>query len=187
MKMLLSIGDLIKDNFANVQTGPFGTQLKASEYVESGIPVINVRNIGLGILKEEKLEFLLKHKAEQLKSHYLLEGDIVFARKGAVERHLYVTEKEEGWIQGSDCIRLRISNSDISSKYLSYCFRTQDHQDWMNNLCSFGATMTSLNQNIISKIKISLPSFDKQLRVVDLLFAYDKSIDFNIQQIKLLE
>ena len=31
----------------NFQTGPFGTQFSASEYVEKGIPVINVKNIGI--------------------------------------------------------------------------------------------------------------------------------------------
>ena len=30
------------------QTGPFGTQFSASEYVEEGIPVINVKNICIG-------------------------------------------------------------------------------------------------------------------------------------------
>ena len=29
---------------ADFQTGPFGTQFSASEYVSAGVPVINVRN-----------------------------------------------------------------------------------------------------------------------------------------------
>ena len=51
----LTVGDLVDAGAADIQTGPFGTQLKASDYVEDGTPVINVRNIGLGGLKPEKL------------------------------------------------------------------------------------------------------------------------------------
>ena len=52
-----SVGDLVDAGVADIQTGPFGTQLKASDYVDDGTPVINVRNIGFGALKPEKLEF----------------------------------------------------------------------------------------------------------------------------------
>ena len=40
--------DFIDCTEAETKTGPFGTQLKASEYVEHGTPVINVRDIGFG-------------------------------------------------------------------------------------------------------------------------------------------
>ena len=42
----------------SLQTGPFGTQLKASDYVDEGVPVINVRNIGFGDVRKEDLEYL---------------------------------------------------------------------------------------------------------------------------------
>jgi type I restriction enzyme, S subunit len=53
-----SIQDFISKGEAELKTGPFGTQLHASDYVKEGTPVINVRNIGFGGIKEEKLEFI---------------------------------------------------------------------------------------------------------------------------------
>ena len=103
----ISIGDLVDAKAADIQTGPFGTQLKASDYVEEGTPVINVRNIGFGGLRPEKLEFVSEETTERLASHLLKPRDIVLGRKGAVDRHLYVSDEQEHWIQGSDCIRLR--------------------------------------------------------------------------------
>ena len=67
----LTIGDLVDDGGAEIQTGPFGTQLKASDYVGDGTPVINVRNIGYGGLKPEKIEFVSDETAERLSSHLL--------------------------------------------------------------------------------------------------------------------
>jgi type I restriction enzyme S subunit len=85
-----TIGSLVESGEADIQTGPFGTQLKASDYVEGGIEVINVRNIGYGELRGEKLEYVTEATAERLAVHRLQENDIVFGRKGAVDRHLYV-------------------------------------------------------------------------------------------------
>ena len=62
----ISIGDLVDAKAADIQTGPFGTQLKASDYVEEGTPVINVRNIGFGGLRPEKLEFVSDDAAAAL-------------------------------------------------------------------------------------------------------------------------
>ena len=44
-------------DIASLKTGPFGTQLSASEYVESGIPVINVKNIGFH--RQPEIAFLI--------------------------------------------------------------------------------------------------------------------------------
>jgi type I restriction enzyme S subunit len=116
----LTVGDLVEAGAADLQTGPFGTQLKASDYVEDGIPVINVRNIGFGDLKPEKLEFVSDETAERLATHLLQRQDIVFGRKGAVDRHLFVGEEQENWLQGSDCIRLRFSTDEVVPRFISY-------------------------------------------------------------------
>lgn len=93
-----------------LKTGPFGTQFKASEYVKKGIPVINVKNIGYGNLNYEDLDFINAETRNRLSEHVLHTGDIVFGRKGSVDRHCLITEKEDGWFQGSDCLRVRITN-----------------------------------------------------------------------------
>ncbi|MDO9311259.1 MAG: restriction endonuclease subunit S, partial [Nitrosomonas sp.] len=163
------------------------TQLKASEYVDKGIPVINVRNIGFGDVKKEDLEYLNDAKAEKLHQHHLRKGDIVFGRKGAVERHALIDETVDGWIQGSDCLRLRIRSQDICERYLSHYFKTKAHQDWMQALCSFGATMSSLNQDIVRRISFPAPPIIVQKKITATLTAYDKLIENNQRRIALLE
>ncbi|MCH7379466.1 MULTISPECIES: restriction endonuclease subunit S [Acinetobacter] len=183
----ISIGSLIDSKEASLQTGPFGTQLKASEYVESGTPVINVRNIGFGDIRADNLEFITDFKAEQLKNHILCKDDIVFGRKGAVERHSYIQDEQVGWVQGSDCLRLRLNTENVDSRFLSYYFKTQPHQDWMHALCAFGATMASLNQDIVRRILFPCPSISVQRQIVAILSAYDDLIENNKKRIQILE
>jgi len=181
------VGEFMKSGEASLQTGPFGTQLKASDYVEEGVPVINVRNIGHGRLRDEKLEYLNERMADKLDAHRLKRGDIVFGRKGAVDRHLLVDETTEGWIQGSDCLRLRIESRRVFPPFVSFYFDTKGHKDWMDALCSFGATMTSLNQDIVSRITLPFPSYAAQKKIAAVLSAYDELMENNRRRIALLE
>ena len=181
------LGELESQGDINLQTGPFGTQLKASDYTEHGTPVINVRNIGFGNLREEKLEYVPENVVERLEKHLLQEGDIVFGRKGAVDRHLLVKEGQSSWMQGSDCIRLRVQSKKITSNFLSYWFLLGSHKNWMLTQCSNKATMASLNQDVIKRIPVSLPDIDVQNKIADILSRYDEAIANNRRRIELLE
>ena len=181
------VDDFVHDGKADIQTGPFGTQLSASEYVAAGVPVINVRNIGYGKLKADKLEYVSEETAERLSLHRLQTNDIVFGRKGAVDRHILVDENQDGWVQGSDCIRLRFHSDEISSAFISYTFLRPEHQQWMLTQSGNKATMASLNQDVIRRIGISLPPLDVQLKVVNILSAYDDLIENNRRRMAKLE
>ncbi|MDZ4782133.1 MAG: restriction endonuclease subunit S [Planctomycetia bacterium] len=184
---MLTIGDLVATGAADIQTGPFGTQLKASDYVDDGIPVINVRNIGFGGLKPAKLEFVTEETSERLASHLLEPRDIVFGRKGAVDRHLYVSDEQAHWLQGSDCIRLRLSTEEIVPRFVSYAFLSEAHQKWMLTQAGNKATMASLNHDIIERIALRLPLPAVQEMTVDILSAYDDLIENNRRRMALLE
>jgi len=183
----IAVGELVNAGEAFLQTGPFGTQLSASEYVPEGIPVINVRNVGFGDVRADDLEFVSEAKTEQLHHHILRKGDIVFGRKGAVERHALIGANEDGWVQGSDCLRLRLRSPSFNERFVSFYLRTQAHQDWMQALCSFGATMSSLNQDIVNRIQLPHPPRPIQDRITAVLAAYDDLIANNQHRIALLE
>jgi type I restriction enzyme S subunit len=183
----LTIGELIDSGEASLQTGPFGTQFKASEYVSSGIPMVNVKNIGYGDLRTESLDYLDEKTAHRLRVHRLITGDIVFGRKGSADRHSIIPSSCEGWIQGSDCMRLRLRSGRVNSHFLSYYFCTSGHKYWMEAVCAFGATMSTLNQGIVRRISLRVPPIAVQNKIVTILSAYDALIDNNKKRILLLE
>ena len=182
----IKIRRLVDEGKAHSQTGPFGTQLKASDYVSSGVPVINVKNVGMGEIIEDNVEFVSEAKASQLSSHVLQKNDIVFGRKGAIERHGLVGERHAGWLQGSDCIRLRISPLAYNPIFVSFFFRTKKHQQWMINYGSFGATMGTLNQDIVNAIELPDLPREAQDQIASVLVAYDDLIANNERRIALL-
>lgn len=181
------IADLVASGDAEVKTGPFGTQLHASDYVESGTPVINVRNIGFGGIRADKLEYIADETVRRLSGHVLQPGDIVFGRKGAVERHVLIRDRQSKWFQGSDCLRLRLRTKRVLPQFLSYYLLTRDHQTWMMQQCSHGATMASLNQDIVGRIEFAAPDPGGQQVIASILSAYDDLIENNTRRIAILE
>ena len=185
--MIIELEELVKNGEIEIKTGPFGTQLKAAEYVESGTPVLNVKNLGYSTVVTTKVDYVGEKTLERLSMHILKEGDIVFGRKGAVDRHAYIGANEAGWTQGSDCIRLRVNTNKINPRYLSYYFLTPKHKAFMISMCSHGTTMASLNQGILSKIEIDLPERCIQDRIVSIIAVLDKKRKTNEKLNKNLE
>ncbi len=152
---------------ASVKTGPFGTQLSADEYVDEGVPIINVKNIGYGSILAEDLDFVPESVADRLSVHRLKNDDIVFGRKGAVDKHAIITEEYVDWVQGSDCIRVR-SNSEIDSGYLNYLFDSSYFGSYVM-LYAVGSTMPSMSSDILLNARILVPPIKEQRDIASYL------------------
>ena len=164
-------------DIAELKTGPFGTQLSAKEYVANGVPVINVKNIGYGNIIADELDYISQETCNRLAEHILQSGDIVFGRKGSVDRHAYIDEEHAGWFQGSDCIRVR-ANQGINSHYLSHYLKL-NHIKKMVNSAAVGSTMASLNTDILKDIIVELPDIKVQDKIEMLLSSIDEKIKNN--------
>lgn len=163
---------------AEVKTGPFGTQLKATEYVAEGTPCINVKNIGYGSIKSDDLDFVPPSVVKRLNEHILRPGDIVFARKGSIDKHAITTESESGWLQGSDCIRVRLQ-ADLDHNFFNYYLANSGLKYYLASL-SNGATMASLNGAMIEDLLILLPTAVEQREIASFLDTKCAAIDADI-------
>jgi len=180
-----TLGKLIECGDANLQTGPFGTMFSASEYCAKGTPVIAVQDIDINALRHDKLLYVNDETTERLKRYRVKTGDIIFARKGSIDRRAFIKKNEDGWLQGSDCIRLRLSEN-IDSRFVSYQFGTDSFKDWIFQF-STGATMPSLNQDILKLLPISLTSLPTQRAIAEILSSLDDKIDLLTRQNATLE
>lgn len=170
-----TISELLAKHGGSIKTGPFGTALKASEYANEGVPLISVREIGHGTFHiDGKTPRVGTATLARLPEYILAEGDIVFARKGGIERCALIRKQQIGWFLGSDGIRLRPPKS-CDARYLSYSLQTAAVKEWLLQN-STGSTMASLNQATIGRLPIELPSLAEQHVVADTLELLDDRI-----------
>lgn len=174
----ISLGDLQKSGLADLQTGPFGTVLKASEYTDSGVPVISVGEIRKGFLRiTENTPRVDKEITNRLPKYVLEQGDIVFGRKGAIDRNSIINDEQDGWFLGSDGIRLRLS-AEVNSRFVSYQLRSNAIGKWLLQ-SSVGSTMPSLNQKILDRLPLRLPELVNQTQIAKILSDLDTKIELN--------
>jgi type I restriction enzyme S subunit len=113
-----------------------------------------------------------------LSDHRLKTGDIVFGRKGSVDRHAFIDEEHNEWLQGSDCIRVRCKGNEVNSHYLSHYLKLNHIKKFVND-SAVGSTMASLNTDILKDIPIQIPSIHEQDKIERLLSALDRKINCN--------
>lgn len=166
-----------------IQTGPFGSQLHAAEYIENGIPVINPANIYEGKVIPDLKCCITSEKANDLNRHLLKKGNIIFGRRGEMGRCAIVTEKEEGWLCGTGSIRVSIIHNKVNGEFLSVYLQSPFIKDWLK-LESVGATMDNLNGSILSRIPIPLPSINEQKDILIFINIESAKIHFTISRIE---
>ncbi|MBH8605829.1 restriction endonuclease subunit S [Thermoactinomyces sp. CICC 10522] len=173
-------------DIAHVQTGPFGSQLHQRDYKECGTPIITVEHLGDNRIIHANTPFVSDEDKERLKKYILHQGDIVFSRVGSVDRRALVRKREEGWLFSGRCLRVRVTDPEIDSEYLSYYFGLESFKEYVRRI-AVGATMPSLNTKILSNIKVRIPDFVTQKNIVKMLSPFDEKIELNNQINKNLE
>ncbi|MDN6605192.1 MAG: restriction endonuclease subunit S, partial [Brevibacterium sp.] len=96
-----TLGDICNESGGGIQTGPFGSQLHASDYQEIGVPVVMPQDIGDGGILESRIARISDEEVERLSRYKLCAGDIVYSRRGDVERSALVRPQNEGWLCGT--------------------------------------------------------------------------------------
>ena len=162
---------------ADIQTGPFGSQLHKEDYVEIGTPIVTVEHLGNRTFTEQNLPKVSDKDKERLKKYILSTGDIVFSRVGSVDRCSYVDEQHNGWMFSGRCLRVRPTR-DIDSLYLYYYFCLESTQQFVRNI-AVGATMPSINTKLLGEVPIRIPDINKQKKIANILSGLDDKIELN--------
>lgn len=174
---ITSLGDLCERTGGNIQTGPFGSQLHASDYVPVGVPSIMPVNIGDNRIIESGIVRITDTDAKRLTKYRVRHGDIVYSRRGDVERRALVTPGEDGWLCGTGCLRVRLGEG-VSSEFVSYQLGHPIVRAWIVQH-AVGATMPNLNTKILSALPVVVPPITEQEEIAASLGAIDKKIANN--------
>jgi type I restriction enzyme, S subunit len=163
----VTLGDVVVESGGAIQTGPFGSQLHARDYVLTGTPIVMPTNLGDNRIVEKSIARVGRHDVERLKRHRLREGDIVLSRRGDVGRRAIVSPYEAGWLCGTGCLAVRFGRDQVrvNPAFIALYMGTDRVQTWLLNN-AVGGTMPNLNTGILAATPISLPSRPHQDAIV---------------------
>ncbi|MGB5917569.1 restriction endonuclease subunit S [Arcobacter sp.] len=162
--------ELANDKKAIV-SGPFGSNLKVADYRDSGVPIIRLQNVGKGYFIEKDIKYIDKEKAEELKSHSFVVGDIVLAKLGIpIGKTCIIPETFNDGIILADIVRIRPDKKRVNYKFLEYFLNTDLSVSQLTKNIS-GATRPRVNLSNVRNIVVPIPSFETQNKLV---FEIDK-------------
>ncbi|MFZ6801877.1 restriction endonuclease subunit S [Undibacterium sp. Di24W] len=152
------------DYATDVSTGPFGSMIHQSDYVDGGVPLINPSHMIDDRITPDWSVSVSTDMAATLETYKIYEGDIVMARRGEVGRIALVTKHESGWLCGTGSFVLRFS-VEVLRDYLRVFFRCEYARTYLAGE-AVGTTMVNLNHGILKKMPIGLPPLEEQHRIV---------------------
>ena len=173
-------------NIAEIQSGPFGTQLHKDEYVEKGVLMLNAKNIGNGVVLTESVDYVSESVCSRLSQYVLREGDILFGRAGSIERHTYIDKRYDGCFQGTNCIRIRCNNQKLS-RFVSYYLWFPIVKRRIENQTG-GSILSYITTDLLKEVEINLPDeltvdrITKTLVMIDSKIQNNEAINDNLQQ-----
>lgn len=169
---VINLGDVC---MGQLQTGPFGSQLHAHEYVEEGVAVLMPKDLLDFRANLESAAKVTKKRATDLIRHKLQKGDLLFSRRGDVAKFALIDEKSKDTLCGTGCLRARPSEN-YCSEYLSYFLQQQVVKNWLEQN-AVGQTMLNMNTDILGHLPLTLAkNKDEQQKIVQILSTWDQAI-----------
>ena len=148
-----------------VFTGPFGSLLHKSDYIENGIPLVNPAHITNVGIEPDLRKTVSKATAQRLSSYIMRTGDIVIGRRGEMGRCAIVTDVEDGWLCGTGSFVIKPSDR-CDARYLVRLLRSESCKNQLEKIAG-GAVMPNLSNTDLSNFSIMLPPIDMQRSALD--------------------
>ncbi len=158
----------------DIKCGPFGTQLKQSEYVKEGVPVWGIPQINSSFSKDPDT-FITSEKAEKLVSFSIYPGDIAMSRKGNVGQCAIFPAYSRKGIIASDVLRIRTDKKRVLPIFLMAQLHYSTNVVNQIAMVSNGGIMAGVNVGKLKKILILVPPLALQTQFAAFVHQTDKS------------
>jgi type I restriction enzyme S subunit len=166
-----------------------GVNYNKSNFGE-GIKVINVGDFQDRIVPDlDRLDEIDPHGVVRA-DHLLQPNDILFVRSNGnrllIGRSMVVPEGAGRVTHSAFTIRLRFTAPNVEPRFFVYLFRSNAIRDVLSAQGG-GTNISNLNQEILSSMRVPVPSVPEQRHIASTLSAYDDLIENNTRRIAVLE
>jgi type I restriction enzyme S subunit len=181
---LVKLSDLVVDPKKDLVDGPFGSDLKADEYTDTGVPVFKIQNIKANQFLDKKINYITKEKAKSLSRHSFISGDLIITKLGyPLGLCCKVPEKYKYGIIVADLMRLRPNRLVVYDQFLIYAINSNVVQNQFKAITK-GTTRPRVNLTIVRDIELALPPLTEQHRIVAKIEELFSSLDKGIENLK---
>ena len=147
-----------------LRDGPFGSNLKSSHYVENGVRVIRLQNIGVGEIRNDDVAFISEEHFASLPRNHCQPGDVIIGTMGDPNlRACIVPLALARALNKADCILMRVDMTKVDAIYVCWLLNNPSMVSMALRLVR-GQTRGRISLGRLKKLQIHLPPIELQLR-----------------------
>ena len=163
------VSELVENSKSDIVDGPFGSNLKATEYIESGVPIARIQNVKRFIFNKTNRKFVSEEKYKQLIRHTYMGGDILLTKLGEpLGLACIVPHTEPNGVIVADLVRIRPNSEITNTKYLEYVLNSQEVIIQIASHVK-GSTRARINLSVVRGLSVPLAPLAEQKRIVEKL------------------
>jgi type I restriction enzyme S subunit len=184
-----TLGDIAQAEYGLVD-GPFGSNLPASEYVSSGIPVIRGSNLSLDgpRFKEDAFVYVSEAFAQGLARSLCVPGDIIFTKKGTLGQTgiIPASSRFDKFLLSSNQMKLSVDPNKADPLFVYYFVSSPVSQEKIIQ----DSTVTGVPKTNLAYLRdfpILVPPLQEQKAIARIVGTLDDKIELNRKMNETLE
>lgn len=162
-----------------ISMGPFGSNIKVSNFITSGVPVLNGSNVSSQRLTDNIDNFVSEAKAKELKKAVARRGDVVVTHRGTIGQISYIpnNSKFERYVISQSQFRARFSPKlAIPAWIVLYFHSDEGNRKLLEGKGHTGVPAIAAPTTTFRNLTIPLPPLLEQIAIAEVLSDMDANL-----------
>jgi len=184
-------GEYASERLGSVAAVQGGFAFKSRDFTDTGVPVLKIKNIRVGIVDTEDVQHVSLEVAEAASRFYCKHGDVLISMTGSgpqapnsvVGRVARFTGEDDAYLINQRVGRFSIKNPRVlDARFLFYVLGQQHIQWGLVATATGSANQANISSKQIEAVEVPLPPIQIQQAIACILGALDDKIELNMQR-----
>ena len=159
---IYSVDQILKDGRRSIRTGPFGSQLKHSEFTDEGVPVLGIDNVVANRFVWTKPRHVTPAKYKSFVRYRVFPGDVIVTIMGTTGRVCVAPQDLPKCMSTKHLCVLTLDRSRVEPHFVWGALLFDDSVRVQTRVHAQGQIMEGWNLSIVKRLQIRVPPLSRQ-------------------------